>query len=494
MKLLLLLAGFAGATGRPPAPVAAPPALPAAPLLLPTRVAAPLPLPVRTFTPAPAVTARLSNGLQVVLVENHEVPLVNLRIAFMAGSFEDPVGHEGLAAATAALLTQGVGAYDADAFSRELRKLGSDVSAAAGDDGMVLAASALTRNLAPTLDLLRLAWTAPTFPQAEWEVLRGQMLDGVTQRRTDPNAIADHVLNVVRWGAAYQGRAPTEASIARLNPKLMKRFAKAAMVPEQAVVLVGGDITLAELVPLLEARFGALKVRGRSLDRSLTLRDPSGSTITLVDKPGASQSVILAERTTGGPRDADYPALVLANASIGGMFTSRLNMNLREDKGYTYGARSSVGWDLMGAYWTLQAPVQTDATVPALKEILIELGGPASGRPITPAELEKGRGSIVHAYPLKFEEPGWLLGQNEAVWRYNLGVSWITDYLGRIEAVTTDTAQAAWIEHIGSAGLQFVIVGDAAKFRETLKSVGLPIEERDVDGNLIPAPGPAPAK
>ncbi len=496
MIALLLLAAIAGATSRPPpvAPVGTPPPPPAAPALMPTRLAAPLPLAARPFVPPSAVTATLSNGIQVVLVENHEIPAVNLRIAFRSGAIVDPAGREGLAEATAAMLTKGVGSYDADGFSRELRKLGSDVSAGAGNDGFVLSARALTRNLPATLDLLAMTWAKPTFPAAEWEVLRSQMLDGVTWRRTDPNAIANHVLDVVRWGDSYKGRSADEQSIAAINPRLMKRFAKRAMVPEQAVILVGGDTTLAEIQPLLEARFGGLEVKGRNLDLALTVNAPSGSTITLVDKPGAAQSVILAERGIGDPTDPDYSALTLANAGIGGMFTSRLNMNLREDKGYTYGARTSVGWNLGGAYWNLSAPVQTDATIAAFKEILTELGAPANGRPLTDEELAKARGSVVYSYPLKFEEPAWLLGQYESVWRYDLGPAWISGYLGRLEAVTVASAQQAWVDRVGSKGLQFVIVGDAAKFRENLKSIGLPIEERDVDGNLIPAATPAPAK
>jgi len=489
---LLLLVGLALATSLPPktAPVGTDAAPPPAPALAPSRLGPPPPLPARSFAPPVAQAGQLSNGIPVLLVENHEVPMVNLRIAFRAGSLTDPQGFEGLADATAAMLTQGAGDLDAKAFSREQRKLGSSVGASAGVDGTVLAVSSLTRNLGPTLDLLKLAWKSPSFPETEWETIRQQMVEGVTWRRTDPNAIANHVLDVVQYGVQYRGRAPTEASLAAVSPRAMKRWAKRWLVPEQAVILVGGDTTLPEILPLLEARFGSIRVKGRNFAPSVTVHTSTGSTLTLVDKPGATQSVILAARPVGSPTDPDYASLVLANSAIGGMFTSRLNMNLREEKGYTYGVRSSVGWNLAGAQWTLSAPVQSDKTVAALKEILTELGAPANSEPITAAELEEGRGSIVNSYPLKFEEPGWLLGQHEAVWRYSLGPEWIPGYLDRLSAVTPTSTQEAWVKRIGTQGISFVVVGDALTLREQLKSVGLPIRELDVDGKPLQVVAP----
>lgn len=462
-------------------------------VVAPTRAKAPEPLKPRAFTVPAASVGMLASAVPVTVVENHETPLVWVRLSFRSGALLDPPGKEGLAQATLAMMNEGAGELDSEAFSRAQRELGSSVSAGAGTDGATIVAQSLTRNLPQTLDLLTLMLEEPSFPLEEWALLQKQMLDGVAWRRSDPQSIADFTLNRVLFGDSYRGRAPTEASIQSITTRDMKRWAKRWLVPQLAAVFVGGDTTLAEVQPLLDARIGDWKARSRPFTPTIPVTSPTGSTLTVVDKPGAAQSVILAARVTGRPTDPEYGSLLLANAAVGGMFTSRLNMNLREEKGYTYGARSTLGYDLAGTTWTLSTPVQTAVTGPALREILSELAAPDHGEPLLLAEIEQARGSLLNSYPLKFEGPDWLLGQHEAVWRYGLGPGWLDGYTSRLTSVTAVTAQGAWSTRIGTQGLRFVVVGDLATIGADLPALGMQVEHRDVDGNVLPATAPPPA-
>lgn len=471
---------------KPPPPPVVEPAPPPGPP--PHRATLPAPLAERAFTLPEVHQATLTNGIPVAVVEEHEVPLVFLRFTFRAGAWTDPVGKEGLAAAAMDMLDAGAGDYDAEGLARALKRLGSSLVPSAGPDGSSITVASLSRNLGPTLDLVRTVWTEPTFPADEWSLLQQQYADAIQYRRTDPTSIAWRVLNVAIHGPSYLGRTMDEASLGNIKRRDLKKWTRTWLVPSQVRVFVGGAVSPTEVLAELESRFGSLAGGSPALPARPAAPAPRpAGIITLVDKPGASQSVIVAARYAGQPSDADFAAFQLANQLIGGMFTSRLNLKLREEKGYTYGARTTTAYNLAGTWWTASAPVKAADTVDAMKELVAELGSPAAGEPITEAELDAARGALVHSYPLRFESPGDLLGQLENMWRYGLPEDWIDGYVGRMKAVTVDQAQAAWTSRVDPKALQFVVVGDAASLRGPLGTLGFVVEERDVDGKRLTA-------
>lgn len=487
MNRLLLLLLLPGLLAAKPAPAPAPPAEAVPPPGPPPhRVGLPSPGAERPFTLPAVHEAKLGNGIPVAIVENHEVPLAFVRVTFRAGGWVDPAGKDGLATVAVDMLDTGAGDLDAEGLAQAFKRMGSNLETGAGPDGVHLAVSSLTRNLGPTLDLLRTVWVEPTFPADEWTLLRGQYEDAVQYRRTDPNSIAWRVLTVVTHGPSYLGRAIDEATLAKIKRKDLKKWARTWLVPGHARIFAGGAVTPAQLLPELESRFGTLGGVTPELPAAPDApAPPPAATLTLVDKPGASQSVILAARYVGEPTDPDFPALLLANQLVGGMFTSRLNLNLREEKGYTYGARTSVSYNLAGTWWTASAPVKAATTLDAMKELMAELGSPAAGEPVTAAELEAARGALVYGYPLRFESPGYLLGQLENVWRYGLPGDWIDGYMARMRGVTVADAQSAWVKRVDPKAVRYVVVGDAASLREPLRGLGLAFEERDVDGRPL---------
>jgi zinc protease len=459
------------------------------------RSRAPAPLVTPDFVPPSPSEATLSSGLRVVLVENHETPLVHARLVFRDGSWTDPAGREGLAAVTMDMLDEGVDGLDAEGLARALQRLGSGLGASAGEDGATVAFSTLARNLDPTLDLVRRVLVTPTFPDADWARMRTRRLAGLAKARKDPEAIAARVVDRVLLGDAYRGRLVTEGSLAAIDPAAMRAWWAEHGRADRAVLFVGGDTTLPDLLPRLERALGAWTPPPVSAGPTAPADRPLPVTpaIHLVDRPGAPQSVLRVTGYVTAPTAPDWDALVLANQVVGGPFTARLNMNLREDKGWTYGARGGFSFDHAGGRYTVSTGVRADVTVPALGEILRELRDPAGPRPLTAQEFEDGRAALLFGRPLQFENPDWRLGQEENRWRYALPDGWVVGYVPRVRAVPLPDAQAAWTRVVAAAPLAVVVVGDATSLRTPLAALGLPIVERDVDGNPLP-PAVTPAK
>ncbi len=475
--LLLFLAGGCHPTVPPVAPM--------------PRDAIPAPLLSRPFEAPKTTSATLSNGLRVVVAEDHEVPLAWVRIGFRDGALADPTGREGLAAVTLDMLNEGAGSYDAPGLSAALMRLGSDLGTTAGDDGASVWVSGLSRNLDPTLDLLAAVLLSPAFPQAEWELLRRQRTADIERKRKDPEWVAGHVFDRILFGDRYRGRTPTKESYAAITTDEMRAWWAANLRPDRAVLLAGGDVALDTLVPKLEARLGAWTASALGAGATADVPLPAGETgapIHFVDRPGAAQSILRVGGYVSDPGSPDWFPLILGNQVVGGQFTARINMNLREAKGYTYGARSGLSYDLAGGRFVASAGVHTEKTGLALVELLSEIAGPAGPRPLTGVELEDARASIVYAWPLRFESPDYLLNQEEAVWRYGLPADWIAGYVERLRGVGLEAAGAAWTGRIDPARLTIVVVGDGAKVREGLRALGRPILEHDVDGAPIAAP------
>lgn len=464
-----------------PAPVVAPP--PPEPEYVP---ATPAPLAVRVFVPPTVAWGQIGADTKVAVVENHEVPLVSLSIEFPVRATASPKDKAGLAEATMDMLNEGAGTRSSAAISAELRRLGASLGSSAGFDGASVSISCLRDTLEPTLDLLTEVLTKPTFPAKEWDLRRSLWLDDIKESRNTPNRIAERVLTHVLWGNRYRGMEATEASLAKITIKDMKAWHKANLSLTGALVLVGGDVTLADVVPMLESRLGTWVVKAGKIEpQPAAPVAPAKTTVYLVDKPGSAQSVVRASAYMGAPTDPDYAAFSIGNMAMGGQFASRINMNLRESKGYTYGARTSVSYDLAGVSWGFSSGIHTEKTALALTELFKELREVEADRPLTEKEVADARGALLGGWPLRFESPDYLLGQVDVMRTYGLPDTWVSGYLGRFGAVTAADAQKAWSARIDPDRLLFVVVGDAALVRPEIEKLGLVVVPVDVDGNEI---------
>lgn len=430
----------------------------------------------------------LSNGISVAVSENHETPLVYVKVVFHTGTWTSQ--NPNLARATLDMLNEGAGDLDAMGISAAQRKLAAEISSGASLDGASISLSSLKKNLDQSLSLFSTVVQKPTFPEGDWEILQRKYVQDLKAKQEDPNQIAQDVFDGLSYGWQYSGRLNSVEQIQAVDTKAMKDWYDSYLVPQNASIFVGGDITLEEVQPLLEAHFGSWATTGKALPELPTasiLPEKSKTTLYLIDKPGASQSVIYGGHFVGERTDEKSEELFLANLAVGGLFIARINMNLREDKGWTYGARSSVSYSHLPGLWKVSTSVVADHTADSLQEIMKEIRESQADRPITQEELDAGRGYMLGTNPLRYEQPDYLLNQMIDIERYNLPKDWFKTFPDRLRSVNVEQAQEAWNSHIDPNSMRLIIVGDAASLREPLAALGLPIVELDSKGQEIAA-------
>ena len=451
------------------------------------RTQTPEPLAPRAFQLPEAQTATLSNGVEVSVVENHEMPLVNVRVAFDQGGWTDDADAVGLASVTLDMLNEGAGDYDAAGISKAAKAIAANLSSGAGSDSSSVSVDVLAKNIEPALDLLSTVILAPTFEQDDWDLMKMDRIAGLASARNNPNSIAGRVAGQLLYGDSYKGLLKTEEAYESMTTDAMKTWWSTHLTAGNARIYVGGDTTLEAVLPLLEARFGEWGGDASTAPKPDTVRpNVDTTTIFLVDKAGAPQSVLnVFRRLELMPTDEDWFDTYMANMMYGGMFSARINLNLREDKGWTYGARSGLRSNYTKALWTASTSVKTDTTADSISEILREIREASAERKFTTDELENARGYLLGSRPVRYENAGTLLGELQNNWLYGLPSDWITTYADNIRAVSIDSAQAAWDEHIKSGPLSILVVGDKATILEGLEALKIPIVELDSDGQAL---------
>lgn len=483
MWFALLLAGCP----KPAEPEAPSPAPAAAPATVARPAPLPDPLPEREFK-LPEITSRkLSNGLEVMVATNTEVPLWDVRLVFDVGGFADPAAKEGLASVTLDMMNEGAAGLSAEDISRELKRLGASITSGANEDRAVIGASGPKRHLEATLDLWAKVVLQPDFPEADWLILQKQRLADLANAKENPDGIATRVLLRAFYGDAYRGRLANEAAYKKITVADMKKFRATWLGPQNAIVLAGGALTADEIVPLLEARLGAWKPDGiQDSKPTVTLPDSPRPVVYLADKPDAAQTVVRVVTDAGRPTDPGWHDLSIATAAMG-TFTGRMNLNLRESKGITYGASCTTLYRHGPAMWYCGTAVQTDATGVALDEIRKELTAAITERPFSDDEIGYQRSSAVLGFPGEFERTGAILDARTDVWLYGLPDDWVESYVPRTSAVTTASANEAYAKHVVPDRLTWVVVGDKARIAPDIEKLGFRIIEVDRDGRAVAA-------
>lgn len=469
------------ATAPPPKPDAK---KPAPPLKTGPKREFPPVAPVGDLTFPALERAALSNGIPVTLARRGSVPTVLVSLTFDAGFSADLTDKPGTQSLMMALLDEGTATRDATAIAEEQERLGARLSTGAGLDTSSVTLAALTANLAPSLDLMADVTINPAFAPAEVERVRGQQLASLAQALANPRALAGRTLPTLLFGKAHPYGLPgdglgDEASVKSLTPEALRGAHAQWIRPDNARITVVGDITMDELKPLLERSFGRWQAPAtvrpaKALNAPVPAVQPR---IVLIDRPGSPQSVIVAGRVlalTG--KDQNMEALDLANEVLGDGFLSRLNLNLREDKGWSYGVRSTISAPLGRRTLSLMAPVQSDRTGDSIKLILQEMRDFPARKPVNPTELNRVTDGNVRGLPNRFETNGQVLGAiitNERLGRPDDYIVTLPKRYGAIDARAIDGAAREWLH---PEGLVFVVVGDRKLVEPQLKDIGLPIE------------------
>jgi predicted Zn-dependent peptidase len=446
--------------------------------------------PSRPFTPPSPEVFRTANGVTVWLLERHTLPLVAVTLALQSGASADPAGKEGLAHITADMLDEGAGARSAVELSSAVADLGATLITGASHDGSSVSFTVLKKNLRPMLGIFADVVTRPRFDPKEWKRVSGLWRNDLAKRAQDPGSVARVVMSAALYGPETPYGHPADglvSSAAKIDLGAVKSFYAAHYGPAHATLVVAGDVTRAELAPLVDEALGGWKPAAAAKEPS---RPVGGSgprpRLVLVDRPDAPQSVIAVVRDGVAAADPRAPLLDLVNTALGGSFTSRLNQDLREEHGWSYGAGSSFTEKRDKGAFVARASVVTAATGQALRAMIADLDKMATGG-LTADEFEKvkaqDRAELVETY------------QSVSSLAQRLGTLAILGLDPNHDAQASRTRQQAskaeldkLAAAVGPAQATIVVVGPAALVTPQLAEAGLgPAERWDPEGFPLPA-------
>ncbi|HEX9692399.1 MAG TPA: pitrilysin family protein [Gemmatimonadales bacterium] len=432
----------------------------------------------------------LSNGLRVMLLEKHQVPVVQVNLVVEAGAGNEAADRMGLASLVADMMDEGAGERDALALADAIDFLGVRLSVRAGTHTMMVSLFTPASRLSDALPLMADVALRPTFPADELERKRTSRLTQLLQWHDEPSAVADVLFNKALYGTTHPygfSSLGTEASIRAVTVEDLRVFHRAYVRPNNAFVVVVGDVTPAAIQERLERAFGSWEPGRIPAPRWPQAQQVRGRRILLVDKPGAAQSEIVIGRIGVTRKTDDYYALQVMNTILGGSFTSRLNDNLRERNGYSYGAGSGFSYDLLPGPFQASSAVQTDATDKALREFFNEFRG--IREPIADDELQRGKNYVALRYPGQFQSVGSIAGALDDLYVYDLPEDYLSQYVDRILAVSPRDVMRVARQYIDPDNMLIVVVGDRAKVEAGIRALNLgAVEVLSIEDVLGPKP------
>src|SRR5512132_2573661 len=435
------------------------------------------PDPVLQFPPIEK--AKLANGLNVWTIEHRDVPLVVFVMVLPAGAAADPDDRPGLAALVGDMLDEGCGSRSAMDLHDILARLGAQLETEVGADATVVTLSVLAKNMSRGASLLAEMLREPRFEQKEFDRVRDLRLNRLLQLRDLAPAVADRALTQLLYRNHPYGHLAigTEGSLRAITIREVVNFYRQAYRPARLTIIGVGDASHARLRAAIADAFGAWHVSepGVALvdGGAVDAPRPPAERLAVVNRPGAAQSELRIGQVSAARSTPDYHALLVLNMVLGGQFVSRVNMNLREEKGYTYGARTAFDFRRGRGPFVLQASVQTDVTADALKEALAELSAIRSERPVTERELETARAALTRGYPRNFETADQLARAAAQLSLYDLPDDYFSQFTPRISAITINELTRVAQQHIDPAHMLTVVVGDRDRITAPLAALNL---------------------
>jgi len=436
--------------------------------------------------------ATLSNGLKVVLAERHAAPLVNFSLIVDAGYASDTPKTEGLASLAGRMLEEGTATRSAAAISEAFESLGAEFGVNTNLDSANVNLNTLKATMPKALDVYADVIQHPAFAQNELERLKKDRLAAIAREKTTPTSMGMRVLPELVYGPGHAYAAPisgngTEASVNSVRRDDLVNYHRAWFKPNNATLLVVGDTTLAEVTPLLEKAFSGWKPGAAPKKEIATVAPHDKPVVYLMDKPGAQQSVIYAAELASPSNAPDAVELGVVNNVFGGTFNSRINMNLREDKHWSYGVFSTLV-PAVGQRLSLSlSPVQTDKTKESLHELVQEYAGVAGAKPITAAELSDAQANATLKLPGSFETSSQLAGYYGNIIRYKLPENYYNTYTGKVLAMTPAEANTLAARTIVPQHLVWLVVGDMSKVEAGVRELNIgEVRKIDADGKPLP--------
>ena len=451
------------------------------------RSVMPQPAQEPSFTPPTPLRRRLDNGLEIIAVEQPGLPIVTFGLMMQAGAATDPEELPGLASFTSQMLAEGTTSRTSQQIAFESEFIGARISTEVRREYTLLATETLSKHWTGALSLMADLLKNPTFPEHELERVRREHLTDLRRSKDDPTAVAEHLIAGLAfsrdsgYGHPIHGTEPALASLTRDD--VVGHFRK-TYGPDQATFVIAGDVVLDDVVTQVQAALGDWKADGPVGKHSEYKQNgkPGAAAIYLVDHPGAAQSVIRALHTTIPRRHSDYFGLLLLNSAFGGQFTARLNQNLRQDKGYSYGYHSLVMWHQGPSLLFAGGSVQTAVTQESVAETLREFDDIHGGRPLTQEELDAAKAGVLQGYPASFERPAQLINHLLQMALFGLPNDYFETVKRNIEEVSLQDVHRIGAELIQPDRLSVLVVGDRKAIEPGLRRLDLPLTLLDHEG------------
>jgi zinc protease len=444
--------------------------------------------PTPEFIPPGVTRHQLSNGLKVLLAERHSLPIVAFNLVVNGGETLSPKGKDGLAPLTAGLLDEGTKSRDSLQLAGEVAEIGARLGAVASDEETSVSLVTLTGHLDKALDLYTDVILNPSFPEKELKRLQIQKLSSLKARADSPERVAGLVFPRLLYGVDHPyGRFDTIDSVKSLTRADAVALYKKLFVPGNATLIVVGDTTAEAILPKLESAFKSW-LKGPVPDQpSVEAPAAKSLAIYLVDKPAAAQSVITVGKVGVPRKTPDYFAISVMNAILGGQFSSRINLNLREEKGYTYGARSGFDFAKGPGPFEAGGTFRTSVTKESLVELIKELTEIGGSRPATDGEIAFAKGRIIQGFPGRFETNSGVGGALATLVVYGLPDDYFATYQPKVEAVTKADVERVAKKYITPGAMTVLVVGDKSQVEGPLRSLpfGKTIHLLDAEGNPI---------
>lgn len=450
------------------------------------RASAPPPGPPRPYR-FPHVTRKtLPNGVRVLIAENRNAPIVAMRTLVRSGADHDNAQLAGLASLVAELLDEGAGTRDAIQLAEEVGLLGGALGTGADWDASYISIDVLSRNAEPSVSILSDVSARATLPPDGFDRARSERLTEILQQRDEPSSIAGKRFAALLYGEGVYGNSVVgnAESVARISLDDVRRFYEQHYVPNNSSVVVAGDVSTADATSMVEQTFASWKKGNEPPKPNVTPRAIESSRIYIIDRPQAVQSEIRVGHI-GVPRSCeDYFALSVMNALLGGVFNSRINLNLRERHGYTYGARSQFAFRRQGGPFVVAAPVRNEVTRESVEEVLAELRRIRTGD-IETQELDDTKNYMMGVFPATVQSSSDIASRLVDMELYGLPEDYFDRYRENIAAVGREEIEHVAKKYIDPDRALIVIVGSAKAIREPLGQLGFPVHELDIEGKEV---------
>jgi zinc protease len=435
----------------------------------------PVPGPPRSFSLPAIEKSALANGLRVWTIRHVQVPILSFVLLIDKGAAADPAGQDGLAALTADMLDEGSGDRSSIQMHEAFALIGAQFDTDIGSDATAVSVTSLSRVADRALAIVGDIVVRPALREADFARVRQLRLHRLKQLRDSPSAAADRTFLKLVYGDDPYGHSPigSEASLSALTIDDIRAFHQREVVAAATTLIAVGDCEHESVVRLAQNVFGGWTPGTAQSPPGFPAAPVAAARLGVVPRPGAPQSELRIGQIAAARLTPDYHALAVANTILGGQFVSRINLNLREDKGFTYGARTAFEFRRRRGPFVLQASVQSAATARAIEEALGEIVAMRGSRPVSPDELSFGVAALTRGYARNFETADQISRAVMQLALYDLPDDYYAHYVARVEAVTRDDVTRVMTEHLDPARLTTVIVGDPADFGGELDRLGL---------------------